>query len=131
MDYKICIGCGNELPATTEFFHKLKRGGLRARCKVCRNKREQEYYRNNKEKYIAAARKWQKNNKERHASSTKKWCKENPEKVAVHDAKWRKANPEKIAALNVKRRTRKLNQTPNLTQDEKRQIELIYTSTYT
>jgi len=42
MNTKVCTGdCGRELPATTEFFHKSKRGkfGVAAKCKECFNKR--------------------------------------------------------------------------------------------
>lgn len=36
---KICTKCGQEFPATTEYFHKSKRGkyGLRADCKQCQS----------------------------------------------------------------------------------------------
>jgi len=37
-DYKVCIGCGNSYPATTENFHKAK-DGFHARCRKCRNKK--------------------------------------------------------------------------------------------
>lgn len=45
MDTKKCTGiCGKELAATTEFFHKNKRGkfGLRGECRECLNKRKKE-----------------------------------------------------------------------------------------
>ena len=45
MDTKKCTGpCGRELPATTEFFHKNKKGkyGIHTECKECCNKRQEE-----------------------------------------------------------------------------------------
>ncbi len=44
---KRCTKCGEEKPATTEFFHRDKRmkDGLRTMCKVCKNKEQKVYYR--------------------------------------------------------------------------------------
>ena len=45
MNTKVCTGpCGRELSATTEFFHKSKRGrfGVRSICKKCCNKKNKE-----------------------------------------------------------------------------------------
>jgi hypothetical protein len=35
--WKLCTGCGEELPSTTEFFwrDRYERDGLRKRCKAC------------------------------------------------------------------------------------------------
>jgi hypothetical protein len=44
---KKCLGCGEELLATLEFFHKYK-DGLKPRCKKCRNKQAQQYRDNNR-----------------------------------------------------------------------------------
>jgi len=40
MNTKVCTGCGETKPATTEFWHKQKRGkyGVMSLCKECRNK---------------------------------------------------------------------------------------------
>jgi len=139
MNYKVCTKCGNKFPATVEFFHKMKSGklGLRATCKVCRqeyyqNNRERhtatmkKYYRNNKEKIMINKVEYRKNNKKKIAVAQKKNQENNKEKYSVTAKRWRKNNPEKIIARNAKRQAKKLNQTPNLTQDEKYQIELMY-----
>jgi 5-methylcytosine-specific restriction endonuclease McrA len=110
MNYKTCTGdCKRTLLATTEFFHKQKAGkfGLRATCKVC----HAEYRENNKERDVIRVAKWQKNNRE---------------KYMVYNAKWQRDNSDKCNAYKAKRRAKKLNQTPDLTQEEKHQIELIY-----
>ena len=44
---KICSKCKRELPATNEFFHRIK-SGLRSRCKKCMNQYYQEYYQKHK-----------------------------------------------------------------------------------
>jgi hypothetical protein len=38
---KTCIQCGKTYPASTSFFHKSK-DGYHARCRLCRNSREQQ-----------------------------------------------------------------------------------------
>lgn len=40
IEYKVCMKCGENKPATTEFFHKNgKTDGIRAACKVCLSQR--------------------------------------------------------------------------------------------
>lgn len=42
---KTCAGpCGRTLPATTEFFYRYKKDGLRPRCKACILTKAKEYY---------------------------------------------------------------------------------------
>lgn len=85
MKYKTCTKCGEELEATTEFFHKQKLGkdGLKSQCKTCRSKNARELRRNPEfcEKANQRSREWRKNN---------------PEKVRQYDREYRKNNPEKI-----------------------------------
>jgi len=45
---KKCSKCGEEKPATLEYFHKF-RNGLTAECKPCRAERGKAYYEANKE----------------------------------------------------------------------------------
>jgi len=46
MDHKVCSHCKKEKPATTEYFHKGKKGrfGLGSICKECRSKKWKEKY---------------------------------------------------------------------------------------
>jgi 5-methylcytosine-specific restriction endonuclease McrA len=107
-NYKICTKCGEEFPATTEFFCKMKTGefGLQAECKVCHRK----YYKDNKEKYAATNKKWRKNNKGKCTTDRKEWYENNREWVV----EYRKDNKEKIAVNTV------------LTEVQQHQIDLIY-----
>lgn len=52
MTTKICSQCGEEKPATTEYFNKWTRSkcGLRAYCKMCEKEYNREYYKKNAEK---------------------------------------------------------------------------------
>jgi len=50
---KKCTKCGEEYPATAEFFHRNKTGkyGLTSQCKECRREYNKEDYENNPEKH--------------------------------------------------------------------------------
>lgn len=48
IEMKKCTKCGNEYPATVEFFHK-KGDKLHSKCKECRKKLKKEYLERNKE----------------------------------------------------------------------------------
>ncbi|HUX80303.1 MAG TPA: hypothetical protein VMW10_11275 [Alphaproteobacteria bacterium] len=44
---KVCTKCGEEFPATTEYFNRSKKGcklGLRGHCKICQGREGKEYY---------------------------------------------------------------------------------------
>jgi len=47
---KTCTRCGEEKPATLEYFHKRSENGIRSDCKVCANQAGAAYYEANKEK---------------------------------------------------------------------------------
>jgi len=115
MDTKICTKCGEEKPATTEYFYRLKtvKSGLMARCAVChiaavglryRTKykndpawkaaqaaRVHDHYKRNAETHRARSRRWYKNNSER---ARELW------RASASSAKSRK----RIAAYTKKRR---------------------------
>ena len=71
-DFKKCTGCGEEKPATAEYFYRNKDGlwGLRAVCKDCT------------------------------VAICKKYRDENPEKKLAASKKWREENPDHIRAFN-------------------------------
>jgi hypothetical protein len=73
---KKCTVCGKKLPATSEHFHKSKKGkfGLRSNCKVCvkqttdREEKRQyhkKYYQKNRKKVIKRQLEYIKNNREK------------------------------------------------------------------
>lgn len=53
METKICSKCGEEYPATREYFclDRRKKSGLGARCKKCENIRSEIYRKKNPEEY--------------------------------------------------------------------------------
>lgn len=66
---KTCKGCGKDIPATIEFWHKQNRGkyGLRSKCKIC-SADDNKAYRSTptyKERNRQLSAEWKRNNKEK------------------------------------------------------------------
>jgi hypothetical protein len=78
---KVCSWCGQEKPATLEYFNSRKkcRNGLDSRCRICsamqaKQYRERvNYYQNNKEKINKKSNEWRLNNLERYKEYQKEW----------------------------------------------------------
>lgn len=96
MDTKICTKCGEEKPATTEYFYRRTRSAdeLCACCKRCRADDQRDYVAKNKAAVIERRRSWYSKNKKRVALASSKWKKANPEKARASVAKWNKRNPQ-------------------------------------
>ena len=83
---KQCTKCGEEKPATLEYFHKYG-NGLYPQCKVCKNK----------EKQI-----WKKQNPDKVREQKKRWKKRNPDKVREGKRKWYRTPAGKLAKIRHK-----------------------------
>ena len=69
---KTCTTC-NKSKALTEFYkHCRMRGGLQARCKVCKRAVDKKYKQNNREKIRVRDKKYRKNNREKFNASQRK-----------------------------------------------------------
>lgn len=124
MDYKICTKCGRRFEAITRFFYKGNgKFGLRADCRICRNKYLKQYRANNTNRDREYGRQWRIDNADRtkqyridnadHRNKcTKKWYANNFEHVKKYNKQWCKDNADKVNAKAAKRRAFKLNQTP-------------------
>ena len=141
MNTKICTRCGGELPATSEFFHKEKRGkyGFTAQCKSCVkiyyevnkekiSKRGKQYREINKEKISERQKQYYGANKERSLEYRKQYYQDNKEKIAEYSKQHYQNKKEKISEQRKqygqenkhlyrqsvnKRRAAKLKQTPD------------------
>lgn len=84
---KRCTKCGNEYPATTDFFYKHSgmKDGLRPNCKICSKKDFDN---------------WSKNNSKRIYETNLKWKTSNPDKVKNYQAEWKRNNPERKRELD-------------------------------
>ncbi len=96
MNYKTCTKCGEEKPATLEFFYGQKTGkyGLRGDCKHCQKQYKAKYYAENKEAKAKYDAKYRAENKEAKAKYDAKYYAENKEAKAKSQAKYRAENKE-------------------------------------
>lgn len=125
---KICTKCGEELPATTEYFAKSKDGkfGLKASCKKCNsvyrkihyeeNKddiREKQneylklYYSNNKDKILEYKHKHYEDNKDKILIHHKQYQAKNKIKISIYKRTYKKENREYFRMHNNKRKALK------------------------
>ena len=90
VDFKRCSKCGEEKPASAEYFVRAKKekSGLASSCKDCNRKwREQ-----NREKILTLRKNYCKKKK---AESDKKYREKNKEKRAAYDKEYNKLNSKK------------------------------------
>lgn len=125
MEMKRCTMCGNEYPATTEYFGKQKRvkSGLKSRCKKCEKVLKSNWDKNNKEKIVAYGKQYRKCNKEK----IKKYQKE-------YDKKYNQINKKKIRKKNVeynrKNKERKKEYNKKYYENNKERIKQSVTNYY-
>jgi len=139
MQTKICTKCGEEKPATSEFFHKAKRGkhGVRANCKVCENEYNREYNKLNKE----TRRRYREENKdklkeyfidnykktkERRSVYQKIRNRDNRPKLRIAEASYRDRNRGKVNSYSKKYRANKRRALPSISNQEDEQIIQLY-----
>lgn len=107
-----CTKCGEEKPATKEYFHAYKRSsdGRSSVCKICQSNissmnrkknpeetlaKEQRIRDTNRERIRLASRKWQDANVEKERERGRKRRKSNPEQMRINSQKWKERNIEK------------------------------------
>jgi hypothetical protein len=87
---KVCLKCGDSLPATTEFFRRnnQKRDGLTPRCRACLTASDREWKLAHPESVTASISKFYSTHREQRCAETQAWRIANPEKArAIEDAK--------------------------------------------
>lgn len=98
---KICTKCGEEKPATAEFFY-ISRGRFRAKCKMCFLAERKERYMKDGERERESNAKWRAKNPEKVKGYQQKWLLKNIEKSRASSRRWIAANPERHKAYNKK-----------------------------
>ena len=98
MATKVCTKCGKELPATTEFFHKYKKGkfGLKAECKSCVKERIKQHYEQNKEQILERKKQYYEQNKEQIREWKKQYYEQNKEQIYEYQKQYYEQNKEQI-----------------------------------
>ena len=114
---KRCPKCGQEYPATTEFFHRNGKR-LKSICKTCvcryvqqwRDERP-DYQKEWREANPDYQSQWYKENRKRHLAQTKARYEADPQRKLKANAEWRRNNPEhhkrNQRAQTARRRARK------------------------
>lgn len=84
---KTCTKCGEEKPATLEYFYASKAGknGLRSSCKTCTKKQGQGWHESHKESKNESSREYYATHKESRSEWHRKYRQENPEKMREYD----------------------------------------------
>jgi len=104
MEMRICSKCGEEKPATKEFFRstKTKNGDWKIWyvCKSCLRKYQKQWVTSNEEHFKEYQKQWTVTNKESVKEYQKQWELSNKE----HRGKYREDNKERIAMRNKKYR---------------------------
>ena len=112
MDLKRCPKCGEEKPATTEFFHRHKQAkdGLKSWCKECNTAAAREYGRKNKEKVAEYHARYYQENRERLLPVFREYAKEHSAEAVERATRWYHENIERgrrnSRAAEARRRAR-------------------------
>jgi hypothetical protein len=95
---KVCNKCGENLPATQEYFGKEKRNkdGLNGSCRACVVEYKQRYYTENKDRLSKQAKEYGKKNKDRKAEYFKKYREDNKDSLSALYKQWYLENKERL-----------------------------------
>jgi hypothetical protein len=113
MVFKTCTKCGENKDLSDFYSQSTGHMGVRASCKICCKKQNNEWQRSNKEKSRNKAARYRERNPLKVKNSVYKYQKSNPVKMKELRDKFKNANPDKIAFYKAKRRSAKLNATPS------------------
>lgn len=131
---KKCTKCGNEYPATLEYFFK-NQDRLRPSCKQCSSQdnakrraipanreiarlKAREYYRLNKEQCDATIKRAREKNPEKYRQMARKSEKKRKEKNRIRNKEYRRLNPEVSRAAYHRYQARKKSLPHSLTTNE-------------
>lgn len=116
---KRCSKCGNEYPATREYFYVCtgQSSGFKSACKKCTKQDAAKHYREHAEEERERGKKrwrehkeyckaiharWVDKYPERAKASQDNYARNNPEKRKAHSAAWRREHPERVKEYQVK-----------------------------
>ena len=140
---KRCSKCGNEHPATSEYFSKHASGkdGLRACCKECATEHHRQFRKDNPEcdkqwreknpEYFKLRsesnpeyrKQYYANNKEAMRQKSKQWSENNPILMAQYRKKWTENNRSLLTIKEQRRRARERQLPSTLTAVQWNQIK--------
>ena len=104
-EMKRCSKCGEEHPATLEYFSKQSRNktcGLNPRCKICSNVDQKSFRDNNHDAVSKYRKRYFQENRCTILAKNKKWADKNKVNRSLYNKKWREENKERVT-INLKR----------------------------
>lgn len=120
MDTKRCTKCGQEFPATREYFvaRSSSSDGLDSWCKACKCNHAKKRYDENPEHGRAIQRKWRANNVEKARKASQEWRDKYPERQKDSKRRHREKNREEILRKD-RERNRKMREKPEFRAKKK------------
>lgn len=117
---KCCSRCGNEYPATKEFFgvHTNGKYGLRGICKLCKRASDKQYDIAHKEERKVYAHQYNVEHHEQNRRRVARWRNDNRQYVNRRDRARRRANPETARARGVNYRAKRLGATGKINGEQ-------------
>lgn len=93
---KLCKYCGEQKPATLDFFSRDKshKDELTTACKECNRKRALQWQRDNHDRYLARQKKWSEENRDYKREQDRQYAAEHREEANKKAQDWYYANPE-------------------------------------
>ena len=111
MQTKVCTKCGEEKPATTEYFYRSKdcAGGLKSHCKECGRREAVGWGRVNAQAVRDRAAKWRKDNPARSKQAQISHYRKNKEKILRYRSlRYKRSLQVRVASLNCSTRNNAL-----------------------
>ncbi len=137
MKIKRCGDCGRFLGINSFNWENKKKGHLKSYCKRCNSNRKYLWTLDNKDHYHEYQKQYNSDNKEHRNEKSKQhyqdnpeyykqYCKDNKEHRNECSKQYQKDNLDKCAAISAKRYAVKRNQSPKLTETEKKRVYYLY-----
>lgn len=106
---KRCSRCGQEYPATKDWFGRDKRarGGLKSRCRGCERELSRLYREANPDKRRESARRYSADHREKEAEYSRRYRSENSERKRESARRYRENHPDTVRAWVNRRRALK------------------------
>lgn len=98
IDHKYCKDCHSVLHLKN--FYKLKSGIFEPACKLCKNKRSQKNYSENKERHKKLCRGWYDKNIEKVKLYSSDYFQQNKERLSIKHKDWERNNRDRVNELH-------------------------------
>lgn len=107
-EHKRCTKCGEEKPATAEFFYRQspRKDRLRPECKICTGKAKSQWGADNRERILEYKRRYRQKNREERRAYMLQWHADNREGTKEYIRQWRLDNREKILVSGIQYRVK-------------------------